>query len=378
MGAFLKAATHEGIPATQLVFFRAIFQGFFVIIGMLCYKEEPVVNKEQEVRLDTTSDHFDWTIDDDDSDDSHDGEYGTVRQESFQEYDPTRQPKRLICIPLGRKGEQRNVVILRGVVGGAFGFICYFYSIKSLPLGDAITVFSIYPVYTIFMAKFFLNESITCRHIIITILNLIGGAFIAGPSFLSFRNGDDVDAHGEQYNPLGYITALVGGFFAAAVVILIKKAGTSVHTLQLLFSWCCFGFIASIGFGFTIGKVVEGDWVVPQSNTTWGYILGTCAVGTMAHALLNYAGRFVPAGLCALIRSTDILWAYILEIVVFHEVPSSTTILGVALVIISLVMIALEKIRDEKIGKKYNLLSRDAELYTREFENEDTSEVEML
>jgi len=365
-GAFLKKST--GIPSTELVFFRAVFQGFFVILGMLRFKEESLPSDNGREGQLGNNEYSRQEMTDGDSPINCSGHGDTT---STTTHDGTL----LINVPLGRPGRERNVVVLRGFVGGGFGFVCYFYSIKSLPLGDAIALLSVYPVYTIFMAKFFLDESITRSHIIVTVLNVIGGTLIAGPSFLSYKNGDDV-IHNDQYNPLGYITALVGGFFAACVIILIRKAGTlGVHTLQLLFSWCCFGLISSIVFGFTLGTLVEGMWVFPSDRESWFYIFGTCAVGTLAHGFLNYAGRFAPAGLCALVRSTDILWAYMIEVVIFEESPRVSTIAGVVLILASLTMIAIEKIRDEMGAKSYNLLNKEAEDATMEL---DGSDLEMI
>jgi Permeases of the drug/metabolite transporter (DMT) superfamily len=346
------------MPSTQLVFFRAVFQGLFVVLGMCYYRVEEI----QEQDMATTR--------------SRSTNVTTTTGSSVANVEcmSTKNDKELLCpdlliqVPFGSWDYERKIVILRGIVGGGFGFICYFYSMKSLPLGDAITLFSIYPIYTIFMAKCFLNEDITCTHIIVTVTNLIGGIMIAGPSFLSLENlgsssknkdlfvennnnnnsSNDYESNKQQYNPLGYATALAGGFFAASVVILIRKAGSmGTHTLQLLFSWCCFGLLSSVLFGLTIGKTVEGPWIWPPSTKSWLCILATVVLGTAAHFLLNYAARFAPAGLCAIVRSTDILWAYILEVLVFQEIPSFTTIAGVVIILISLSMIALEKFREE-------------------------------
>lgn len=360
MGAFLKIVTQEGMPSTQLVFFRAAFQGLFVLLGMFYYRVEDM--QEQDVAMTSSRSTNNVT--------TAEASFATVECTSPKN-DKELYPDLLIKVPFGSCDYERKIVILRGIVGGGFGFICYFYSMKSLPLGDAVTLFSIYPIYTIFMAKCFLNEDITCTHIIVTVTNLIGGIMIAGPSFLSLENlgsssknkdffvennnnnnssnsSNDYESNKQQYNPLGYATALAGGFFAASVVILIRKAGSmGIHTLQLLFSWCCFGLLSSVLFGLTIGKTVEGPWIWPPSTKSWLCILATVVLGTAAHFLLNYAARFAPAGLSAIVRSTDILWAYILEVLVFQEIPSFTTIAGVAIILVSLSMIALEKFREE-------------------------------
>jgi len=329
MGAFLKTVSQEGIPSTELVFFRAVFQGFFVIIGMFYYRVE-----------DTTEDS------------------GLISSPPSYSRRTTGAGELLIKVPFGSTNYEQKIVILRGIVGGGFGFICYFYAIKSLPLGDAVTLFSIYPIYTIFMAKCFLNENITCTHVIVIIINLIGGMMIAGPSFLSLghghssngNNGDYESSAHTKYNVLGYVLAIAGGFFAASVVILIRKAGVmGIHTLQLLFSWCCFGLLSSVLFGFTLGKTVEGSWIWPRNQKSWLCILAMVVLGTAAHFLLNYAGRLSPAGLSSIVRTTDILWAYLLEVFVFQQVPNTMTIVGVLLIILSLAVIAFEKFREERI-----------------------------
>jgi hypothetical protein len=41
MGAFVKLVTQYGVPSTELVFIRAAFQGFPVIMAMLWFQELP-------------------------------------------------------------------------------------------------------------------------------------------------------------------------------------------------------------------------------------------------------------------------------------------------------------------------------------------------
>ena len=43
----------------------------------------------------------------------------------------------------------RLFVGLRGIIGGA-GFLCYFHAMTVLELGDAVTLLSLYPVFSVF------------------------------------------------------------------------------------------------------------------------------------------------------------------------------------------------------------------------------------
>ena len=63
-----------------------------------------------------------------------------------------------------------------------------------------------------------------------------------------------------------------------------------------------------------------------------------------------------------------------IEVVAFEESPRFTTIAGVVLILASLTMIAIEKIRDEMGAESYKLLNKEAEDATMEL---DGSDIEM-
>ena len=293
----MKLASATGLPSTELVFYRALYQGVFVIIYMLRSTDSPAV--------------------------------------------PEQEPKLLIKMPLGKSRDEIPVVIGRGVFGG-LNFIMKFYSMMALPLGDAITLFSLHPIITVFMARFFLGEKVRRTHIFAAIMTLIGAAMMAGPTFLF----EDAEV---EVNKLGYLTAILGSFCAAGVLVLIRKAGKlGVYTSQLLFSFTVFGGSLSVLIGMTIGLKVEGMWIVPPTSRSYWLLISMCVVGGIGQLMLNYAGRFAPAGLGSIARSSDILWAYILEVIVFGERPKWTTLVGVILILISLCTVAYEKYKDEK------------------------------
>jgi drug/metabolite transporter (DMT)-like permease len=252
----------------------------------------------------------------------------------------------LIRHPFGLTADVIKIVILRGMCGGC-GFCFYFYTISVLPLGDAVTILSLNPVITVLIASVVLHEQLTRAHIFAALASVTGSIFLARPSFLFDENdtiilerdADDSTLSSAAPIQWGYITGFLGTCCGAGVYILIRKAGKKgVHTLNLLFSWCVFGLMFS-----TIILCIAGKFSWPSSNVTWMYILASCIFGTSAHFLLNYAARLAPAGVAAIIRSSGIVWSYLLEVIVFHEVPQAWTLLGVGLIMASLLVIALEK-----------------------------------
>jgi drug/metabolite transporter (DMT)-like permease len=246
-GAFVKLAHVQGdLPSTELVFARGIFQGGLVLLGLYVCR------------------------------------------------DPKGQ--RLIKHPFGT-GAARTLVWMRGIIGGA-GFLLDYHCMSVLPLGDAITLMSLYPIVTIILARIFLGEEIRPMHVVVTVASVVGAVFIAQPTFLFGGGTGDAPT-------LGYITGLLGSLCLASILILIRKAGTiGVHTFQLLLSWAVMGTLFSVVFG-----PLEGTWKLPSNTTIWWYTFGVCSVGAGAHFMLNYAGRLAPAGLVSVVRASDIVWA---------------------------------------------------------------------
>lgn len=295
MGTFVKlAVTEGGLPSTEMVLLRAIVQGVVVVTAMMFWREHDHSNS------------------------------------------------RLIWVPLGRT-PIRNVVVARGMVGG-LGFLFYYYTMSVLPLGDATTLLSLNPVLTVIAGAVVLKESLHISHVVAALGSVVGCVFMARPSFLFDQHGAAV--HSSSTPSLGYLTAALGACCGATVYILIRRAGKGgVHTLQLLFSWVLFGIVFSLLVGVALpwinGKGSTFVW--PADSQTWRYVLGTCVFGSSGHFLLNYAARHAPAGLSSIIRTSGIVWSYMLELLVFHQGPVPLVTAGVLLIVASLATIALEK-----------------------------------
>ena len=231
--------------------------------------------------------------------------------------------QRLIAHPFGKTATAQKLVWMRGLIGGA-GFVLDYHCMSVLPLGDAMTLMSLYPFITIILARIFLEEEIKVIHIGTTIASVLGAIFIGQPTFLFSTAARVNDGTGKDSPTLGYITGLLGSCCLASILILIRKAGKiGVSTFQLLLSWALFG----VGFSFIIGPY-EGDWIWPSSALVWGYVVGVCFVGAGCHFMLNYAARFTQAGFTSVVRSSDILFAYCFEIFLFDHRPNMYTLIG--------------------------------------------------
>eukprot|EP00525_Craspedostauros_australis_P003384 CAMPEP_0198107960 /NCGR_PEP_ID=MMETSP1442-20131203/52_1 /TAXON_ID= /ORGANISM="Craspedostauros australis, Strain CCMP3328" /LENGTH=409 /DNA_ID=CAMNT_0043763139 /DNA_START=45 /DNA_END=1271 /DNA_ORIENTATION=- len=337
MGMFLKLCSNSGIPSTELVLMRSLVQGFFVLI-LLC--------QMKPISVAQGGPHYDHVV-------THNAQ---VKAQADDDEAGTSTdllallPQRpLLFTPFGGTWDVQRLVIVRGIAGGV-GFIMYFATMKLLPLGDAMTLLSFTPIFTIFLAAFFLREPILLSHIMATCFSFAGAVFIAHPTFIFGSDGSHAESSASQYGWVGYLTAILGSFCGAAAMTLIRGAGKiGAHTLHLLASFVFFGLISAIAFGqLKVAQRLDGLWYVPSQPDIWFYVFAMGMTGTSAHFLMNFAVQLAPAGLGSIVRSSNIVWAYIFEIIIFEEVPRFTTWIGVACVVTSLSIIAFQKVQDEQ------------------------------
>jgi len=257
----------------------------------------------------------------------------------------------ILKVPLLPPKPVRLKVALRGIVG-CIGFQCYFRTIQCLPLGDAITLFSIYPAFTVFLAIPFLGERLNIKKVIAVVLSTVGAVCIAQPKFL-FGNSEwrKPTVSTRDCLEMGYASAFFGSFSGACVLIIIRNLGNDVHTIHLIFSWFVFTSIGSLLLYF-----IDEDWVFPEGEECLDMLL-MILFGSAAHYTMNYAARLCHAGAGSIMRSTDVVWAYLWQITIFNVSPDILAIVGAILVFTSGMIIALSKDRVSKPGS--TLLEKD-------------------
>lgn len=327
MGIFLQRAA-VALPSTQLVFIRSVFQGTLVVLTMIVIVvEEPEKDEEDDTCR---------------QDNNHTNEPQTTpsAQSSQSQSPPRQRQRRLINIPFGSTWRVIRIVLLRGLVGG-IGFSLYYYTLAALPLGDALSLLSTKAVVCMLLGRVILHEPLYAWHGVVAAASLVGAICIAQPTVL-FGNDDDI-ANATTVNPWGYLTAILGACSSAGVIILIRHAGSvGAHTLQLLASWATFGAVLSCAAAVVFNN--QWHWT-GVSIDIWINVLGMCVVGSAGHVLLNAAAQMAPAGPAAVVRASDISWGTLWQVVVFGQHPDDWTLTGTALIALSIVVLAIDKMR---------------------------------
>jgi len=228
-------------------------------------------------------------------------------------------------------------VVWRGIFGG-FSLQCYYKAIQCLPFGDAITLASITPAFTVLFAIPLLGEKLSNIKSAAIFLSVVGAVCIAQPRFLfGAELHGETDSGRSHCEKFGYIAAAFGSLSGALVFIMIRMVGSDGHTIQLIFSWFVFTCLDS----FVLLLFTE-DWVFPKGKH-WVDISFMILCGSVAHYMMNHAGRICPAGVGSILKSTDVMWAYIWEITVFQVIPNFWAIIGAILVFFSGAIIGFSK-----------------------------------
>lgn len=239
-------------------------------------------------------------------------------------------------------------IILRGVFAGIAG-VCYFHAITIIPLGDAITVFSIYPVVAAFVAWIVLKEKISIVHGFALCSAIVGVYLIANGTESGSKSSIVVNQSESKHGQVswfslyfGYIVSVIAALTGGLVFVFIRLATKRTLPIILVYShgfWC---FVLS----FLVGIIFQGfTWNTDRTRDTILIIVGFGFVGYFGQWTMNKSTQLIPAAVSSLVRSSDSVFSYIWEVVIFSTIPTTETIIGAICVIIGIFLVSVEKLR---------------------------------
>lgn len=225
-----------------------------------------------------------------------------------------RQGKQMI------QTQRTGLVIVRGVclvIGTLFAGL----ALQRMPIAETTSVIYIAPILVVLLAKPVLGEPIGLFGWSAAIAGFVGVILIVRP--------------GAGLDPLGVAFALCNVGVTVGYYLLSKVLARSERTLTLLFysaltGAICFG-LAAPWFWF--------DHVPTLPQAVLFASLGITA--GLGHYCFTAANRFANASLLAPMSYVHLLWAGLLGLVVFGELPDAFGLVGMAIIAMAGVTIAL-------------------------------------
>ena len=226
----------------------------------------------------------------------------------------------------------RPTLHLKRCLSGLIAIVAIFIALRKLPLATVVSISFAAPIFTTIFSIFFLNEKVGLYRWLAVIVGFVGIVIISEPGFSSLN--------------IYYIYPIIFCLGLSYVAIAIKQLSSS-EPIWLI------GFYFSFSIMITSLFTIPQGWVMP--NFTDLILLSLVGIlGGIANLLLTQSYKFADVSLVTPLKYLALVFAIIFGYFIWNEIPTSKTLFGASLVIISSIII----FRREMFLKKQVLISR--------------------
>jgi len=144
---------------------------------------------------------------------------------------------------------------------------------------------------------------------------------------------------------MGYLCAILATLFTAFNIVVMRKC-SEIHYSILVLNLSCWSFASSIFFYFTVSSQNTHEFHkfrLPHDWFTWSQIMLVALTGLIGQVLVTKALKIEGASKISVTRSLDIILAYMIQVYLFGENPTSTSLTGAILIIFSVICMGFEK-----------------------------------
>jgi Permeases of the drug/metabolite transporter (DMT) superfamily len=195
-----------------------------------------------------------------------------------------------------------------GLVGMAGGFA----AVQYLPLTDATALAFASPLFMTALSALLLSEKVGPHRWAAVVVGFIGVLIMARP----------VPGH---MNVPGVTFGILGALGAAGAMVAIRQIADTERGPTIVFYFTLSGTLLGL-----VGSLI-GGWSVPDAGTL-GLLVLAGLVGGVGQLFLTEALRAAPVGVVAPFDYTQLIWATLLGLVIWGELPHPATVAGAIIV----------------------------------------------
>ena len=246
--------------------------------------------------------------------------------------------------------DSRFLLMARGLTG-SIALTLNFFSIQLISYGDSTVIRNSSPVITAIFARIFLKELLNISHFISLVISLAGIIFVARPSYIF---GTTLDTTSNQPNNLFILGVSLGILSTVAIgsaFILIKKlTNKEVHFSVIIFYLSAIGCIicSFVSVALFLTGVIHKQWVFEFLYRDICFAVIAGLVNFLGHICFTYALIRENANTISIMRTLDILIAFLLEYLVFGIIPNYFSFVGASLIIASVCVLLFYKMISNK------------------------------
>lgn len=271
---------------------------------------------------------------------------GIVDHQDDHHHHHHQQGRLSLLLTFGLRGER--ISLLGRCV---FGFICFslsYYALSFISLSDSSAIAFSAPVFVSIFACVLLKEPCGFFQVTTIGITILGVILISRPTVI-FPPDDQVDQ--KDFSPtsrmvgviLSFITSLSMAYTFIALRKLQRTPTSLVITQFSIFCILC-GFVtnAILYYGNLYSVVYPTTW----NQWLWIVVNGLCGVGGQASLVLSL--KLEEAGLVSLLRTFDVVMAFIYQIVFLDQPIYWTSIVGAVIICSGCVTVSVKKLVDSR------------------------------
>lgn len=212
-------------------------------------------------------------------------------------------------------GNNIKLLILRGLVG-VTSMTLFFMSTKYLSIGTAVSLRYLAPIFAGIFAVIFMKEKIWPMQWLFFMMAFLGVLVLKG--------------FDSQINTLGLILVISASVTSGLVYIIINKIGTSEHPVVVV---NYFMVIATI-----VGLVLSlNSWVNPK-GIEWILLFSLGVFGYFGQVYMTKAFQIGKTNIVAPFKYVEVIFTVAFGLLLFNEIYTFWSFLGITLIIGSLVL----------------------------------------
>jgi len=216
-------------------------------------------------------------------------------------------------------GHQPNFLILRGVVG-VISLSTFFLAIQRIPLGSAISIRYLGPIFGAMLAFYFLKEKINKVQWL---------SFVIAFSGVIVLKGFDLRI---DFISLGL--ALTSAVFVGMVFVLIRYLGSREHYLTIINYFMIISML--------IGLCSFPWWQMPVGRE-WLSVIGIGIFGLFGQVFMTRAFQLEETSVVAPFKYMELIYALILGYFIFEETYRPLAFAGIALILSGMLLNVIAK-----------------------------------
>jgi len=207
------------------------------------------------------------------------------------------------------KGTHVKPLLARGLVG-VFSLVCFFIAVQRIPLGSAISIRYLGPIFGAILAYHYLKEKI----------NLIQWlSFAIAFSGVLILKGFDL-----RIDYISLILLLISALFVGGVFVLIRYLSNREHFLTIINYFMMCSLLLSVGF--------INSWRMPIGQE-WIAVYGIGTSGLVGQIFMTRAFQTEETSVLAPFKYMELIYAMIMGYFMFGETYDLLPLLGILVII---------------------------------------------